>query len=186
MVRSTPAGTNLTNTPSRRIDTTGFSLSPGHSRDRFLSEPASRVSAGMHRGTPDRQPRWLVTSRLGVWGEKVLKRKSALLVAAVLASIVSPGCASSAAWRSGSIAATPPARQSRSIAATSILFNPKRNSSPGYFREASRWPSTPVFADQREEVWYRETVYDRQGQSGSAPDLYYRRFYSTRIGQARR
>ncbi len=115
-----------------------------------------------------------------------MTRKSALLVAGLLASIVLPGCASSAAWRSGSPRATTGARQSQEIAAKNILFNPMCNSAPAYFREASSWPSTPVFADQREEIWYRETVYDRQGLSGSAPDLYYRRFYSTRIGQARR
>jgi len=57
---------------------------------------------------------------------------------------------------------------------------------PGYDLTRSDWPVAAAFEHQREELYYRETIVDRQGRFGANQDYGYRRFDSTRMGRTRR
>ncbi len=67
-----------------------------------------------------------------------------------------------------------------------LLFNPEWTGIS--FHEVTRtdWPSTPAFANGGEQVEYRETIIDRQGDFGVSRDRLYRRFESVRQGHRER
>jgi len=50
----------------------------------------------------------------------------------------------------------------------------------------SDWPSTPYAFQGREQIAYRESIYDIQGLRGYGRDLTYRRFRVERVGRAYR
>jgi len=73
------------------------------------------------------------------------------------------------------------------VSAKSIIFNPEWTGIPPFYVARTDWPSTVVFSNPGEELAYRETIIDRQGQfAGRRDQTYYRRFTSIRTGRGRR
>jgi hypothetical protein len=52
-------------------------------------------------------------------------------------------------------------------------------------RPRTDWPSTPAYARGTEQIEYRETIIDRQGDFGLGRDRLYRRFDSVTQGHRR-
>ena len=68
----------------------------------------------------------------------------------------------------------------------SLLFNPAGTGVGTPLVARTDWPSTPAYSSWDEQVAYRETIIDRQGQSGTGRDYTIRRFYSVRTGRVQR
>ena len=65
---------------------------------------------------------------------------------------------------------------------THLIFNPGWTGIPTLAVPRSSWPSTTTYQTSGEDLTYRETTIDIQGQFGFNSDRTYRRFYSVRRG----
>lgn len=77
-----------------------------------------------------------------------------------------------------------PAR--RAGIAHNLLFNPSWTGVATFDSPRSDWPATIAHVRSTEQIEYRETYIDLQGQSGASRDYFYRRFESVRRGSASR
>ena len=77
-----------------------------------------------------------------------------------------------------------PAR--RASIAHNLLFNPSWTGVATFDAPRSDWPVTIAHVRSTEQIDYRETYIDLQGQSGASHDYFYRRFESVRRGSASR
>ena len=102
-------------------------------------------------------------------------RYNILMLMLSLAPLLVGGCASNA---------VAPAR--RSGIARNLLFNPSWTGVATFDSPRSDWPVTIAHVRSAEQIDYRETYIDLQGQSGASHDYFYRRFESVRKGNASR
>lgn len=77
-----------------------------------------------------------------------------------------------------------PAR--RMVIARNLLFNPSWTGVATFDSPRSDWPATIAHVRSAEQIDYRVTYIDLQGQSGANHDYFYRRFESVRRGSASR
>jgi hypothetical protein len=67
-----------------------------------------------------------------------------------------------------------------------IIFNPGLNTPVVAGADRNTWPSILASDSYNPESLYRETIYDRQGNSFRGDDYYFRRIDSTRIRRSGR
>ncbi len=73
------------------------------------------------------------------------------------------------------------------VAEAHLIFNPEWTGLPSVDSMRSDWPSSVGHQAFGEDVWYEETIVDRQGRFGHSDHRdYYRRFTAVRTGRAGR
>ena len=87
---------------------------------------------------------------------------------------------------SGCCVTSPLTARRTKVMSEHLLFNPEWTGLSLNEVPRGDWPSTPAFANGGEQVEYRETIIDRQGDFGVSRDRLYRRFDSVRQGHRER
>jgi|GEM_PF-5806195 len=98
-----------------------------------------------------------------------------LLIAALLGGFTLAGCT------------VPKTQHVRSFIPDShIIFNPYLNTPVVAGTDRSGWPVVLASDDPNAEVYFRESIYDRQGDFSNDRDYYFRRVDSTRTRKSGR